>query len=110
MQKNAADKKEIKKQSHRVKEIDRQEQNDVKFLLSNIQGRRFLWKYLSKCGVYRTSFTGSSETFFKEGQRNVGLWILDDITRANPDAYLLMIKENKSGNNDDDNSGNEHSA
>ena len=30
---------------------------------------------------------------FREGERNVGIRLLADITEASPDAYLLMLKE-----------------
>lgn len=93
--KNAADKEQVKKAGSKAERIREQELNDIRFLLSREQGRRFLWRYLEICGVYRSSFTGNSQTFFNEGERNVGLKLLDDIMEAAPDAYLVMLKENK---------------
>jgi hypothetical protein len=37
---------------------------------------------------------------FREGERNTGLRLLADCIEANPDAYLLMIKENSSERNE----------
>ena len=45
---------------------------DIKLLMSHAWGRRFVWRMLEKSGMYRTSFTGNSETFFREGIRNYG--------------------------------------
>ena len=49
---------------------------DLKWVLSNKRGRRFIWRFLEKAGVFKSSFTGNSETFFREGQRNMGLMVL----------------------------------
>ncbi|WP_343684009.1 hypothetical protein [Asticcacaulis sp.] len=65
---------------------------DWDWLMADARGRRIIWALLEFCGVFRTSFTGNSETFFKEGQRNVGLSIL---TRLDPDQHAIMTKENR---------------
>ena len=65
----------------------------LKMLLDSVHGRAVIWRILSQCGVYRTSFTGDSETFFKEGKRAVGLWLLDELFEADPAAFSLMQKE-----------------
>ena len=82
-----------------IKEKD--EADDLKWVMSSKRGRRFVWKVLDRAGVYRSSFTGNSATFFNEGQRNIGLMLLADIHSACPDQYLAMIKEFKNGNVDD---------
>jgi hypothetical protein len=71
------------------------EANDWKWLMSSKQGRRIAWRLLDKAGVYRTSFTGNSETFFKEGMRNMGLFIVAEIQAHSPEAYALMLTESK---------------
>lgn len=72
------------------------ELKDLQNLLSQPAGRRFIWRTLEFCGVYRQSATQSgSWTYFNEGQRSVGNMVLADIMEANADAYILMMKENK---------------
>ncbi len=93
--KNAADENQIKIEREKNKFKQDTEDQDLKFLLSSDQGRRFIWNMLEKCGVFKSSFTGSSETFFLEGQRNIGLKLMSDIMRVDPDSYLKMIKSNK---------------
>jgi hypothetical protein len=93
--KNAADENQIKIDREKNKFKQDTEDNDLKFLLASDQGRRFIWNMLEKCGVFKSSFTGSSETFFLEGQRNIGLKLMSDIMRVDPDSYLKMIKSNK---------------
>jgi len=69
--------------------------NDVRHVLSSVQGRRFVWMILDMAGVYRSSFTGNSTTFFNEGARNIGLRVLSDVMDAKPEAFLLMQQEDK---------------
>ena len=68
---------------------------DLRAVLATIEGRRLVWRYLTRCGVFKTSMTGSSQTFFLEGQRNVGLWLLADINAADPAAYVQMLAESR---------------
>lgn len=70
-----------------------QERDDFKWLMGSKRGRRIVWRLLERTGVYRTSFTGNSETFFREGQRNVGLMLMAQIHEVCPDQYALMLKE-----------------
>lgn len=82
-----------KDRKDRQAETRRVEADDIKWLMSDKRGRRFVWRLLEKTGIYRTSFTGNSETFFKEGARNVGLQILALIHEHCPDKYTLMVTE-----------------
>jgi len=68
---------------------------DFKWIVSNKRGRRFVWSLLEKAGVFRSSFTGNSATFFNEGQRNIGLAVLAMVHEHAPDAYTLMLSEHK---------------
>lgn len=68
---------------------------DFKWVMSNPRGRRFIWRLLSLAGVFRSSFTGSSETFFREGERNMGLRVLAMIHEHTPGAYSEMLEEQR---------------
>jgi hypothetical protein len=69
------------------------EANDTKWLMSSKQGRRIVRRWLAAAGIHRTSFTGNSETFFREGKRALGLEIEAEVIRhAGPD-YILMLTE-----------------
>lgn len=68
---------------------------DFKWIMSNPRGRRFVWRLLKLAGVFRCSFTGSSETFFREGERNIGLKVLALIHEHTPGAYSEMLEEQR---------------
>lgn len=93
--KNLANEAQVKEAKLKEKRGRERELDDVRYVLNSKQGRRFLWRYLAECGVYRSSFNGQFQTFFNEGQRNVGLKLLADIQEASPEAYVTMMKESK---------------
>lgn len=96
---NASDSQQVKNAKRSEESKRNQELNDVEFVLSTPQGRRFLWRLLGVCHVFKTSFTGNSTTFFNEGKRDVGLRLLGDINEASPDSYLKMMQEAKKEQN-----------
>ena len=77
----------------RAKRLQEREQGDIRKVLSLPEGRRFVWKLMSDAGVFRSSFTGNSQTFFNEGQRNMGLVILNQVMGAKPEAFTQMQAE-----------------
>lgn len=68
---------------------------DLRWLMSDKRGRRVMWRVLEQAGVYRSSYTGDNTTFFNEGQRNMGLWLMDEITTHCLTEYTEMLKENR---------------
>jgi|TARA_R110000868_G_scaffold118335_1_gene313910 hypothetical protein len=78
------------------------ELDDFKWLMSSKRGRRIIWRWLERTGVYRSSFTGNSETFFREGQRNVGLMLMAQINEVAVEQYAVMLKEHQENVRPDD--------
>lgn len=77
------------------KHAAQEEREDVKWLMKSRQGRRIAWRLLELTGVFRSSFTGNNETFFREGMRNVGLYLVGQINAACPEQYHTMVKEHQ---------------
>ena len=67
----------------------------MKWLMAHKPGRRIVWRLLGEAGVYRTSFTGNSETFFREGKRSLGLFVLDEVMSSSHEQFMAMFKENQ---------------
>lgn len=93
--KNAADRRQVKKAEKEIRLNDRDAEDDIVWVLSTRQGRRFLWKMLEKANVFRNAMTGNSQTFFNLGAQSIGQDLLREITEASPEAYIQMMKENK---------------
>lgn len=92
----------------RAKFLADQEVDDFKWVMSNKKGRRFVWRHLEKAGVFRSSFTGNSETFFREGSRNLGLQVLAMVMEHTPEAFALMLKEQKENERSNDQRTSDH--
>ena len=98
----AADEDQVKTRKRKDERLRERELNDLRVVMSSVEGRRFVWRLLEKAGVFRTSFTGNSTTFFNEGMRNMGLMVLGDVHEAAADAYIVMMNESKEGNQSND--------
>jgi len=90
---DAGDKGQVKKRKKKIDILREQDNEDLRNVLLSPGGRRFIWKLLEECGVYKISFTGNSHTFFNEGKRQIGLRLIEDIFNAAPNAYTEMRME-----------------
>lgn len=81
---------ELRKQRAREDELA-----DVRAVLATPQGRRMVWRLITHCRVFQSIWRPSAEIHYLEGARNVGLYVLGEITEAQPDALLQMMQENK---------------
>lgn len=80
------------------------EQNDLRWVMSNKQGRRFIYRLLSEAGVYRLSFnTNNAVMAFNEGGRNIGLNLLNNVMGSCPERYTEMLAEQKEAKDKHDN-------
>ncbi len=85
-----ADNSDKAKLAHQV-EID-----DLKWLMSNKRGRRFVCRLLERAGVWRISFNTNALTMaFNEGMRNDGLRLTSQMSIHCADRYTEMLKESK---------------
>ena len=93
---DTGDVKDVKKKKTKA-QLRRLKENEwLKDVLSRPGGRDFIWRLLIQCGVYDTSFTGDApHTFFNEGKRQIGLWVLTEIDAADNRSILLIHEENK---------------
>ena len=65
-----------------------------KDVLATYEGRYVVWLVLEQCGIYQPSFTAdAATTAWKEGKRAIGLTILGDLFRIDPNMYALMQQE-----------------
>ena len=60
-------------------------------MLKSDDGKRILCAVLDQTGIFTSSFTGNSATFFLEGKRAVGLYIYRLLMTADPMALQRLI-------------------
>lgn len=73
-----------------------QEREDVRRVMDTDSGRRFMWRLIGFCGVYRDIDCSDNTVMGKQvGVRKVGLYLLDLITDADEEGLFRMMKEAK---------------
>jgi len=77
----------------RAERIEQAHDDDLRALLRSAAFRRWLKRYLVLANVFRTTFTGNSETFFKEGQRSMGTTMFGELMRAAPQCFQKLMAE-----------------
>ncbi len=66
------------------------EKLDMQWLLSAPEGRRIVGRILARTKVLKSTFEQSHAlASFMEGERNVGLWWLAEVSKADPNYPLL---------------------
>lgn len=89
----ASNPEKVKRKDLEGRMARRQELGDIASILTTEEGRRFYWRVMVRCGLFKSSFTGNNTTFFNEGERNIGLMLIADLNEAAPQAYLQMLQE-----------------
>ena len=92
---NTDDKSHVKQAAKDEKLARIREIEDVVAVMETESGRRLVWRLLCRAGVFTSSFTGNSTTFFNEGRRDQGLFLLSEIMEACDELYYVMTRENK---------------
>lgn len=79
-------------------DLRQQDLQDVRVLLHNKEGARFLSRILDISGVFEISYVpgDSGATAFREGARNVGLRIFADAMGSDPSA-MDRLEEGRRG-------------
>ena len=106
---DASNAKHIRAAAKRARQDDVSRQAAIETLMLNPAGRKWVWELLKRAHIFSTSYTGDpTGTLFAEGERNLGLSILLDVTTFCPDQYIQMTreasdKEQADGRRDSDN-------
>ena len=68
--------------------------DDLKWLMSNKRGRRFVFRVLERAGVWRLSFnTNALSMAFNEGQRNAAIKLHAQVMHHAPEQFIRMLVE-----------------
>lgn len=97
---NSADREQVEKAEYRLERRERAEQTDMQWLLSDIRGRRILWRYLEETKYFAASFVQNDGLLqYLTGQRVIGKMIYLDIMNADSGAFAKMMQEFKGETN-----------
>lgn len=84
---------QIEAEQQRRERIEKAEQDDIRELLDLPAFRRYLRRYLGLTHVFQTTFTGNSETFFREGQRSIGTTMFGEFHLAASHRFAELMAE-----------------
>lgn len=72
----------------------KREVDDLKWLMADPRGRRFVARLLDRAGTMRSSFhTSGSVMAFNEGRRDLGLHLTAEILEHAPAMYARLLNE-----------------
>lgn len=84
---------EEKKRQDKKVFADLQRKDDIKWLLADKRGRRFVYALLESTGLMGSTLVNGMPSPVLEGRRGVGREIAGEIIAEHPHAYLAMITE-----------------
>jgi len=93
--KNVADREQVKEAGKREKWKYRQDKDDLLHLLQQKQFRRYVWRWLEYTKVFSSIWRCSAEIHRLAGRQEMGQDMMVEVTQADPDAFLKMMKENQ---------------
>lgn len=67
---------------------------DLKWLYSDVRGRRILWRLWQSTGVFGPPVVDNAMQAFAEGRRSVGLEYWQGIVTQSPTAAAMALTEN----------------
>jgi hypothetical protein len=98
---NAGDANQVAKAQSKAKLREHLKRSGFRKLMSDVDGRAWMWGLLEECGVFHSSFSKDPlEMAFSEGHRDIGLRRLAEINRLDPGLYTKMALENTEKEND----------
>lgn len=82
------------------------ERDELRWLMSDAKGRRYMWRLLTRAGVFRTSFTGDAlSSAFKEGAKTEGYYQMGQISKHCPQRFSEMQREARTNERRNDRNG-----
>lgn len=93
--KNAADREQVREAKQKEVSQRERELNDLRSILNTKEGRRYLWRMMGHCRTFSSVWHASAQIHYNSGMQDVGHYIMAEITEASPEAFFLMMKENK---------------
>lgn len=71
------------------------EHNDLITVLNTEEGRAVLMRILNRCNPYKPNTEPDAfRQGIREGQRQIGTWLIATVTRADPVGYSKLLEDN----------------
>lgn len=91
---NASDRKQVREAEKSARLADQNRGAVIADLASRESGRRYLWDRIAEAGVFASTYHDNPQRMaFAEGQRTVGLALLNDFMHYAPDNFIQAMRE-----------------
>ena len=91
---NASERKDIRRHEKAAKLEETARINFVVAAMSTEAGRTYFRNLLGTCHIFADPFSGDAlREAYSKGERNIGLYIYNDIVTHCPDYFVMMMKE-----------------
>ncbi len=78
----------------KAKELQKQNDDDLRGWLASSQGRRLFMRLLTQAGLYSPSYAESpTATAYNEGRRSFALNLMQEAQRVCPELYAVALRE-----------------
>ncbi len=93
--KNAGDRDQVKKAAKKEKSQDEWNLEDIRHVMRDPLGRRFIWRLLGKeyCKTFESIYENSARIHYNAGRQDIGHKLLAEVIAADEQAYLQMQLE-----------------
>jgi hypothetical protein len=88
---DVGDENEVKPKLSAYQLEQKEEQEQLSYLLQDYAFRRYMWRIISRCGLYDSAPVEGVGRF--EGRRDVGLSVVEDIFTSDAEAYTVIRRE-----------------
>ncbi len=91
---DASSKSEIKDADRKIERLNERRADDLKTILSTIEGRRWMWNFLGACNLFQSPWADSGSKLAKNvGKQEIAQDLMNEIIAADSDLYLTMQRE-----------------
>ena len=88
----------VERARRKEEDLQKQEMNDIRTVLSNASGRRFMWRVLEKCNTFNSVYSADNSIMsYQSGQQDLGHFLMSEIVQADENLLLKLMKDNKKG-------------
>ena len=92
---NAADKSQVKEAEKNDENIAEEQRNDIVKILNTPEGRRLIWRIMSRCQSFNSVKKFDNEhTYMAIGAQDLGHWLMTEVVNADENLLFNMMKEN----------------
>lgn len=93
---NAGDPEQVRQAESQLKFSRENEFEDLKFVMSHPQGRRFVWRYLCWLNPASTAYSNTAMMqSYNIGKIDAARWIESEISQLDLELWITMLRENQ---------------